>query len=473
MKRLSQRFQVAVVLLTALTLCAQDGGATRVNALRGLATTKTLHADTVRVALPTGEMETDRANVQAAFDAVQPGGTVLFARGTYLLGAGVRLTVPDVTVIGHNDGTVLRGCDPQAFVSEVVFACTGLYIQAERQTVRRLTFEYTWHGIVVGPHPTTAEEVAARRASGGAFYADPYPAGGQRIEGNTFRYTINGLRVLGIGNELSVVRGNDFIDNHHAIGIYGAPLHFLDNRIALTEPVRVPFARHPGSAVIVSPGHTNCVGHVVSGNRIEGYPDAIYVLVRRGETCRGAEIRDNTIHVGRVKVPEACASVRTCNIPIGATPTELDWTLVGIPITLMNNTAQPRPGMPETAREGVLEDILVEGNRIVGAEGLGVRLQHASHNRIVGNTVTGIERRVPFPGITWDSASPLWGAANGSAIWVSPGSEENEIAGNNFEDITAFAVFLEGDNNQVKLRSASDAVRDLGSGNRVTHQPEG
>jgi parallel beta-helix repeat protein len=429
------------------------------------------YADTVHVAPATGEPETDRANVQAAFDAVQPGGTVLFSPGIYLLGAGVRLTVPDVTVLGHTDGTILRGCDPEAFVREAVFECAGFYIQTERQTVRRLTFEYFWHGIVIGPHPTTAEEAAARRASGG-FYATPYPVGGHRIGGNTFRATVNGLRVLGIGTELTVVSGNDFIDTFHAIGIWGTPLHFLDNRITVANPARVPFARHPGSAVIVGAGHTDCSGHVVAGNSIEGHPDAIYVLVRRGETCRGTEIRDNTIHVRRVKIPAPCASVPTCNAPIGAPPTESDSTIVGTPISLVNNTAQSRPGMSASATEGVLENIVVEGNRVVGAEGLGVRIQNASRNRILDNTIEKIARRAPFPGNTWDSAAPLWGAANGSGIWVSPGSDENEIAGNSFEDLAAFAVFIQGSNNQVTLRTVSDTVRDLGTNSRVTHQPE-
>ena len=150
-----------------------------------------MSTDTIHVALPTGEKETDRANVQAAFDAVQPGGTVQLAPGTYLLGAGARLTVPDVTVLGHTEGTVLRGCDPEAFeiedsaIEEVVFGCTGLYVQAERQTIRRLTFEYTWHGIVVGLYPTTAQEAAFWESGTGPPAA--YPAGGQRIEGNTFR----------------------------------------------------------------------------------------------------------------------------------------------------------------------------------------------------------------------------------------------------------------------------------------------
>lgn len=419
-------------------------------------------SDTVDVPVPTGEENADRTNVQAAFDAVQPGGTVLFAPGTYLLGAGASLTVPDVTVLGHPDGTILRGCDPDAFaveyseVASVVFGCTGLYVQAERQTIRGLTFEYTWHGIVVGPYPTTEEEGAALQASGELPAA--YPAGGQRIERNTFRATPNGLRVLGTGEELSVVRDNDFIDVFHAIGIYGAPLHFLDNRVTVSEPGRVPFSRHPGSAIIVSPGQTDCAGHVVAGNRIEGYPDPIYVLVRRGETCHGVEIRDNTIHAARVKIPEAWG---------GYTPTDGDWTMVGAPITLMNRT-EPTPGVPEADTQGVLEEILVEGNHIVGAEGVGILIQGVSRSRIAGNTIAAIQRRTPFPGITWDGFEQGWEAANGSGIWLSPGSDGNEIVDNTFEGIAASAVVIEGDSNRVELQNADDAVRDVGTGNRVT-----
>lgn len=464
MKRLYQWSQVAVVLLTALPLSAQHGDVSRDTTIRSLATVDSLHADTVRVASPTGGKEVDRANVQAAFDAVQPGGVVLFASGSYLLGAGARLTIPDVTILGHPEGTVLRGCDPEAFTAEayasgsVVFECTGLYIQAERQTIRGLTFEYTWHGIVVGPFPATAEE--AESAMRGETQLTSYPAGGQRIEGNTFRASPNGLRVLGTGEELSIVRDNDFIDVFHAIGIYGAPLHFLDNRVTIEEPGRVPNSRHPGSAIIVSARRTDCSGHVVAGNRVEGYPGAIYVLARRGQTCRDVEIRDNTIGVRRVKVPEAWA---------GATPTEDDSTMVGVPITLMS-IDQPLPGMPDAETEGVVENIVIEGNRLIGAEGLGI-LVNGSRNRISGNTITGIQRREPFPGITWIGRDyTTWEVANGSAIWVSPGSEENEIAGNIFEDIAASAVVVEGDDNRVELRSADDAVHDLGSGNRVTRR---
>lgn len=348
--------------------------------------------DTVYVAPPTGKSDIDRANVQIAFDAVRPGSVVQFAAGMYMLGAGARLTVPNVTVLGHPEGTVLRGCDPEAFmidesaIGKVSFGCTGFFVQAEHQTIRGLTFEYTWHGIVVGPYPTTAEEATSLMESG-QLGPPVYPAGGQHIEGNTFRRSPNGLRVLGTGDDVSVVRDNDFIDVFHAIGIYGAPLHFVDNRILVEKPERVPFTTHPGSAVLVSPGNTDCTGHVVAGNRIEGHPDAIYVLVPRGETCHGVEIRDNTIHVARVTLPEAGVFYER---------TEKDSTMVGAPITLMNNARLS--GMPEADTAGVLENVIVHENRVIGAEGVGIVVQDASRNRITGNTITGIQQRIPFPG---------------------------------------------------------------------------
>ena len=123
--------------------------------------------DTLRVAPPSGAKQVDRENVQAAFDSVRPGDVVMFDAGTYRMREGAYLKVPDVTVLGHPLGTVLRGCDPEAFeVQEagflsVEFGCTGFFVQAERQTVRNLTFEYAWHGIVVGPYSASAEEAAA------------------------------------------------------------------------------------------------------------------------------------------------------------------------------------------------------------------------------------------------------------------------------------------------------------------------
>ena len=97
--------------------------------------------DALLVAAPTGDVEIDRAAIQAALDQVEPGGTVQLAAGTYLLGGGVELRVPDVTLQGDPDGTVLRGCDPEALAFPappeqpdplaIIQRCSGLFLIAE------------------------------------------------------------------------------------------------------------------------------------------------------------------------------------------------------------------------------------------------------------------------------------------------------------------------------------------------------
>lgn len=417
--------------------------------------------DTVWIAPPTGVKDRDRANVQAVLDSVRPGDTVLFDAGMYVLGEGVYLRVPDVTVLGHPEGTVLRGCEPEAFEVEeadflsLVFGCTGFFVQAERQTIRDLTFEYAWHGMVVGPYPSTPEEAAATEG-----ILAPAPAGGQRIEGNTFRATPNGMRVMGMGDDVSVVRDNDFIDVFHAIGIYGPPLHFLDNRVTVTEPGRVPTSGHPGSAILVSPQHTDCSGHVVAGNTVEGYPGAIYVLAPFGTTCRNVEIRDNEIRVAPVPVPPGWVTP----VPPGEDP-----TMVGVPITLSVSGWAP-PGVEGEPSEGVVEGVSIQGNRVEGADGIGI-LVNGVRNRISDNIVTDIRRRAPFPGINWDPSLVTWEAGNGSGIWVSPRSRENEITRNVFERVAGASITLEGGQNRVELLSPGDSVLDLGTGNQILRAP--
>src|SRR5690606_34456903 len=123
----------------------------------------------------------------------------------------------------------------------------------------------------------------------------------------------------------------------------------------------------------------------------------------------------------------------------------------GVPISLVDLSEETSAifGLPAVTRTEILiRDNVVESNRILGAEGLGMEILRASGNRIVDNTISGITRREPFPGNTM-YIPPPWGAANGSGIWVSAGSEGNEIAGNTFDDIAAFAVVIEGDSNDI------------------------
>ena len=57
--------------------------------------------------------------------------------------------------------------------------------------------------------------------------------------------------------------------------------------------------------ILVSPGHTDCSGHVVAENIVQGYPDPIYVNADRGQICQGLKIVNHIIHAARVKIPEA------------------------------------------------------------------------------------------------------------------------------------------------------------------------
>jgi len=87
----------------------------------------------------------------------------------------------------------------------------------------------------------------------------------------------------------------------------------------------------------------------------------------------------------------------------------------------------------------------------------------------VDNVVTGIEARDPFPGNVTHSADPeAWREANGSGIWISPGSDGNQVLGNTFEDVATAAVWVEGDGNTVVTTDRGDVVRDPGGGRRVS-----
>lgn len=428
-------------------------------------------ADTVHVAPPTGVRDADRSSIVAALEQVQAGGTVLFAPGTYLVGGEIiRVEVNGITLQGHAAGTILRGCDPDEY--EHGNRCNGLELAGGYQKVRGLTFEYAFWALHLGC----------------CWDDHPYMRGGEGghlVEGNTFRSSASGVRVHGYWSEPSVVRNNRFLNNWHAVHVYGGTVHLLENEIAAPEPREVPVrgmvwdAVFVGSPLPLQDGHempaSPCANNVVAGNRIEGYVDGIVVGTwRPGLSCRGNVIRDNTIRVGRIRSPNSDA----------------DSSYVGLPLVLANGAEAFRraglffvpgegrwsrsapPGGAESVPASALEDNLIEGNLVIGAEGVGLEVLHASRNRIVNNTFTGIRRRDPFPGKFFGllpelDLVPEWGHANGSAIWSSPGSDDNEIIGNTFSDIALHAVVLEGDRNVVELLSEDDAVRDLGAGNQV------
>jgi parallel beta-helix repeat protein len=418
-------------------------------------------ADTVHVAPPTGERETDRASIHAALAQVQPGGVVQFAPGTYLMGGEIfRVTVPRVTLLGHSEGTTLRGCDPGEFpwedITEFGNSCNAIELAAGQQTVRNLTFEHAFWALHVG----CCWDAPEKRGIDG----------GHLIEDNTFRSSSNAVRVHGFWSEPTVIRNNRFLNNWHSVAIYGNTVHLLDNDISVPEPHDVQLLGFPMDGVhlagpfdlheSVEGAERACENNVIAGNRIDGVTEGIMVTANeRGLVCRNNVIRNNTIAVRRARPPTMPGFIRVRD--------QADSTVIGVPLALRG-----------VAGASTLEDNLIEGNIIVGAEGLGIEVRNASRNRIVNNTVTRVVRREPFPGNSM-VAMPLiggnpvaWREANGAGIWISPGSDENEIVGNTFADIASHAIVVEGDRNIVETRSAADAVRDVGTGNRGTRPYE-
>jgi parallel beta-helix repeat protein len=432
-------------------------------------------ADTVHVAPPTGETEADRASILAALERVMPGGTIQFEPGTYLVGEIIPISIPRITILGHPEGTILRGCELAAYEEmsrdlsrardwseswAAMSRCGVLELTGGRVTVRNLTFENTDRGLGLG----CCLGEPAFRPSGGGYL----------IENNTFRNSRNGIRASLASADTTVIRKNQFINVYHAVSAAVSHFHVVDNDIFVREPEQVPGIPHPGFAILLEPvppgpGGTVtatinvCEHNVIAGNRIEGHPDGIFLSARPGTRCRHNVIRDNTIAVRRVRLPASRPYAGPARIT-----NEADSTVVGVPLALFNDPVSWVGD--DSAPQGIFESNRIEGNRIMGAEGLGIVVYRASRNRVVNNTITGVTVRDPHPGNTIRGSPPEreWDDANGSGIWISPGSEDNEIVGNTFEDVAGADVFLEGDRNRVALRSAADSVLDLGTGNRVT-----
>jgi hypothetical protein len=387
-------------------------------------------ANVVHVALPAGNPVDDRASILAALEQVRRGGTIQFAPGTYVIGVPIpfsadfiRITVPHVTLLGHPDGTTLRGCRPF-----VPFGCVGLELSGGHQTVRNLTFEDMHFALVLGRFSLAGPVEAAR-------------VGGYRIEGNTFRNSIQGVHQAGEWPQPAVVRDNRFVNLFAPVVLGAMTVHVLDNDISAPEPASIPLVGSAGAAIAISPasaGQTGrCDHNIIARNRIEGHPEGIVIwLPAPVESCRHNAIRNNSITDSGSRRPGP---------PF----------IAGVPIALVNQTGQ----------DGLLEHTLVQGNHLIGALGLGIEIFGASRNRIVNNTIIGVTSAGPFP--TVRGLFPL-GQANGSGVWVSPGSADNRILNNTFAEIASYAVVLEGDYNHVATTSAGTAVLDLGTGNRVT-----
>lgn len=96
-------------------------------------------------------------------------------------------------------------------------------------TVRHLTFELSRLGLMLGCCATEGRF----RQSGGGY----------RIESNTFRASVNGVRTVLSSAEPIVIRENRFIDTFHAISAADSHIHFLDHDVSAPPSVARPGPR--------------------------------------------------------------------------------------------------------------------------------------------------------------------------------------------------------------------------------------
>lgn len=384
------------------------------------------------MAQPTGDPTADRRSLAEAFAAAEPGDTIAFASGTYRIGGeGLDLATSDVRLLGSPEGTVLRGVDanqlPQLGEEEFFRFGNGLRLSGGRQSVQGITFEH----------------FAMALAIGGSDGASPNRHGGHEIVGNHFRDSVT-LQIDVDADLPTVVRGNRFTNTYHAVAALGRNVHVLDNRISAPDPQRVPFG-WPSLAIGIRPlPGVPCLGHRVVGNRVEGHTDAVVVGVMPsdgpGAQIGDLEIRGNTIQMRTVLHSESAGkalegtpaigvAIRLINAQRAVARGELDFP---------NFPGRPADGWPSAFAEAAITGVAITGNRIDGAIGVAIELVEGDGNVVTGNRIGPVATVAPTdvarlrehatfgvgPGI-WLRQNAL--AANGTAIWLSPGSVGNTI----------------------------------------------
>ena len=415
---------VALWSLLAVTGCQDDGSAR------------------VEVPVPTGERMSDREAVTAAIQAAGPGEVVEFGAGTYLIGSEAFLVgTPGIALRGHPDGTTLVGCteDERAAmpIEEYWERCNGFVLAGEAQRVTGLRFEGFSDALSIR-HPS-AVDLPERDV--------PY-AGGQVIEGNVFQ-DVTSFSIRLDADSVVLVRDNVFRNTWHALATGGRNIHFVDNDIAVPEPDRVSNG-YPGGAIGIRPDRNGvCESIVVEGNRVEGHTEGVMIALfpqdAAGSSCSDIVVRNNEISMRPVHFPFAdprpgfedaedrggklaiapAILVRNVQPLVGAGV--LEWPAFWI----------PEGGWPAELADGRIHDITVEGNRITGAVGIGIELVDVEDVRVLDNEIEVRPAATPAeieglrlggnggPGV-WIELG-LLETVNGTAVWVSEGSEGVEI----------------------------------------------
>lgn len=312
----------------------------------------------IHVAPPIGDQKTDRQSIVTALELAGPGDTIQFDTGTYEVGLIIRVDTPKLTLLGHPDGTTLRGGD---FDKGGGFEAREgppdslgvLHLFEGGSTVRGLTFADSWWGLILGWHYGFDNDDR-----------EPERQGGFLIEGNTFRDSQNGVRATSAGPALSVIRDNTFIDVHFGAGGLGSGFRFENNRFTMSD---APRAQGYGAAIRVGAEHVfgaAADNHVV-GNTIEGYWVGIGSTTDGVRKASGNVFRRNTITV-RSEV-EGSIGIHLRH-----------RTERGQAVTQPSDAGEPAP-------------TVVEGNHITGAARAGIDISPGYGDvRVVNNTFANL-----------------------------------------------------------------------------------
>lgn len=269
---------------------------------QALAQSKITSIDTFYIPEPTGIMIEDREVIIEVLEEASIGDIIQFSNGVYLIGKKIKIDVDGIILKGNLEGTIIQGCQPENFKEHIhgILKCGGFELIGQNQTVENFTFEYAWHGLMIG---CCLPESMVELENGTNMKVRQL--GGHNIHNNTFQYNSTGIRVVGINPNVVIISNNVFLDNYHGITINGSNVKVERNKFYSINPAKIPIDSVADNAIGINPFTMmfspdnkpdlkgDCSGNVIIDNYIENLPNDIRVANQNG--CTKNTIEKNII----------------------------------------------------------------------------------------------------------------------------------------------------------------------------------
>lgn len=257
---------------------------------------------TIIVPLSSGNETTDRELIVSKLKELKSGDTLQFSSGIYLISNKIQIDINGITLKGHLNKTIIRGCNPDNFTEHVygILNCGGFELIGQGITVENFIFEYAWHGLMIG---CCLPDDMKQLESGANIKTEQY--GGHLIRNNLFRYNSTGIRVIGINPKTVVIRDNVFQDNYHGLTINGSNVKVQENGFLTLNLKMIPVDGTIDNAIGILPFSTmfppenkpelngDCEKIEIIGNTIEKIVNDI--RISDSNLCNTVIIKDNII----------------------------------------------------------------------------------------------------------------------------------------------------------------------------------